>query len=82
MSVGDIVWRFKSLTTNRYSDGVRESGWPEFCGRLWQRNYHEHIIRNQADLNRIRQYIRDNPAQWAIDSEYPADSAGQRQTKR
>jgi putative transposase len=30
---------------------------------VWQRGYYEHIIRNQRDLNRVREYIRSNPAQ-------------------
>ena len=40
--------------------------------RVWQRNYYEHVIRNEASLNRIRQYILDNPARWAFDRENPA----------
>jgi hypothetical protein len=39
---------------------------------VWQRNYYEHVIRDDADLNRIRQYIIDNPARWAIDRDNPA----------
>jgi REP element-mobilizing transposase RayT len=38
---------------------------------LWQRNYWEHIIRNDDDLNRIRQYIVNNPANWANDDNNP-----------
>jgi hypothetical protein len=38
---------------------------------LWQRKFYEHIIRNEASLNRIRQYILDNPAQWTFDRENP-----------
>jgi REP element-mobilizing transposase RayT len=37
----------------------------------WQRNYYEHITRNQAELERIRQYIADNPRHWAEDQENP-----------
>ena len=70
-TVGDIVGAFKSLTTVLYTHGVKQSGWPSFRGRLWQRNYHEHIIRNDESLNRIRQYILDNPACWASDRENP-----------
>src|SRR5512144_884442 len=36
---------------------------------VWQRNYYEHIIRDEASLDRIRQYIADNPAQWELDEE-------------
>ncbi len=39
---------------------------------IWQRNYYDHIIRNDADLNRVRQYIEYNPVQWADDAENPA----------
>ncbi len=35
--------------------------------KLWQRNYHERIIRNEDELNRIRQYILDNPKNWGED---------------
>ena len=38
---------------------------------VWQRNYYEHIIRDDHDLNRIREYIRNNPYQWELDHEYP-----------
>ena len=38
---------------------------------VWQRNYYEHIIRNETALNRLRQYIADNPARWADDQENP-----------
>ena len=38
-----------------------------FPGKLWQRNYWEHIVRNEPELNRIREYIHNNPAQWELD---------------
>ena len=38
---------------------------------LWQRSFYEHIIRDESDLLRIRQYISDNPCQWHIDRENP-----------
>ncbi|MEW6141490.1 MAG: hypothetical protein AB1733_24980, partial [Thermodesulfobacteriota bacterium] len=38
---------------------------------VWQRNYYEHIIRNDISLQRIRQYIADNPLQWNMDRENP-----------
>ena len=71
LSLPDVVHRFKTLTTKRYADGVKHFGWTPFPGRVWQRNYYEHIIRNEESLNRIRQYILDNPAQWAIDRDNP-----------
>lgn len=67
LSLGDIVHRFKTMTTKRYADGVKQMGWQSFAGKLWQRNYWEHIIRNEMELNRIREYIHENPAQWESD---------------
>jgi len=37
---------------------------------VWQRNYYEHIIRNKVELNRMRQYIIDNPKKWKTDENY------------
>ena len=75
MSLPDVVHWFKPLTTARYRRGVLYGGWLPFPGRLWQRNYYEHVIRNDEELNRIRQYIIDNPARWEEDPENP-DNAG------
>lgn len=60
MSLADVVHRFKTLTTKRYADGVKLAGWPPFHGRLWQRNYYDHIIRDNDSLNRLREYIETN----------------------
>ena len=59
------------MTTNEYIRGVKQFGWSPFEGRLWQRNYYEHIIRGQADYERIANYIAANPAKWDEDSENP-----------
>jgi REP element-mobilizing transposase RayT len=71
MSLPDVVHRFKSLTTSRYSYGVKQKAWLPFPGKLWQRNYYEHIIRNEYDLNEIREYILNNPLKWELDKENP-----------
>ena len=71
MSLGDVVHRFKTMTTKRYADGVKQAGWATFQGRLWQRNYYEHIIRDEPALDRIRRYIDENPLRWAFDAENP-----------
>jgi putative transposase len=49
-TIGNVVGAFKSLFTVEYIQGVKESRWPRFQGRLWQRNYYEHVIRDEADL--------------------------------
>lgn len=71
-TVGRIIQAFKSITTHKYITGVKQYGWPPFPGKLWQRNYYEHIIRNEDELKRIREYIINNPVQWDIDRENPA----------
>lgn len=39
----------------------------------WQRDFYEHVIRHDKDLNRIRDYIRDNPSNWDIDDHFPGN---------
>ena len=69
--LGDIVNWFKTMTTNQYIRGVKQNGWLPFPGKLWQRNYYEHIIRSEEELNHIRQYIAENPLNWRTDEENP-----------
>lgn len=71
VTLGDAIQWFKTMTTNKYIRGVKSRGWPRFTGRLWQRNYYEHIIRDDRDLDRIRTYIEANPSRWATDAENP-----------
>jgi REP element-mobilizing transposase RayT len=71
-SLGRVVQAFKSLTTHEYIAAVKAHGWPIFAGRLWQRNYWEHVIRDAPDLNAIREYIANNPLRWVLDEENPA----------
>lgn len=59
------------MTTNEYIRGVKHQNWPPFPGKLWQRNYFERVIRNEHELNGIREYILNNPAKWAEDRENP-----------
>jgi len=68
-----VIQAFKSLTTHHYAAGVASDGWRPFPGRLWQRNYYEHIIRNAHDLLTIRRYIAENPLKWEQDENNPAN---------
>ncbi len=63
-SLGSFVWQFKATTTKRINALRNTPGTP-----IWQRNYHEHIIRNDKDCNRIREYIQYNPQNWSTDEE-------------
>ncbi|HHT9152709.1 MAG TPA: transposase [Candidatus Hypogeohydataceae bacterium YC40] len=67
----EIVRWFKTMTTNEYIRGVKQNIYAPVNRRLWQRNYYEHVIRNEDKLNRIREYIINNPLQWQFDRENP-----------
>ena len=64
-----IMQWFKTMTTNEYVHGVKEHGWSAFQGSLWQRSFYEHVIRDDKSLNRIREYIVNNPQRWELDRE-------------
>ena len=49
-----IVQWFKTMTTNDYIRGAKIGTWSRFSGKLWQRNYYEHVIRNEKSLRAIR----------------------------
>ena len=63
-SLASLIAGYKSVVTARINQLRGTPGAP-----VWQRNYHEHIIRDMDELFRIRKYIRDNPAKWEIDAE-------------
>jgi len=62
--LGKIVRAFKAKSAKT----IHDSGPKEF---QWQRNFYDHVIRDGADLDRIRRYILDNPANWANDDDHP-----------
>ena len=61
-----VVGYVKMNTAKRINQSRRITGIP-----VWQRNYYEHVIRNEQSLNSIRQYIAHNPQSWALDEENP-----------
>jgi putative transposase len=65
-SLGAIIRSFKSAVTKCINELPNT-----LISNPWQRNYYEHIIRNERDLERIRQYILDNPADWDKDEYNP-----------
>ena len=68
-TIGMVIQWFKTMTTNEYIQNVNKKKWPPFEKKLWQRNYYEHVIRNEDDLNRIQKYIQANPLNWDEDEE-------------
>jgi REP element-mobilizing transposase RayT len=67
-SLGSIIQNFKSVSTRLVNRRFFEPG-----NKIWQRNYYERIIRNDRELNAVRQYIRNNPVFWDEDDENPAN---------
>ncbi len=65
MVLPKLIGRFKMLSSKRINQLCDTTG-----AKLWQRNYWEHVVRNEQELNRIRIYIRNNPAQWEMDKLY------------
>jgi REP element-mobilizing transposase RayT len=65
-TIGAIIRGFKSVSTKRINLLRNKTQQP-----IWQRNYYEHIIRNDKDLNNVREYIINNPMQWQVDEENP-----------
>ena len=65
-SLPAIVRSFKSAATRRINKLCNNHNTP-----VWQRNYYEHVIRNEDDLAEIKEYITNNPRKWNLDSENP-----------
>jgi putative transposase len=64
-SIGSMVRAYKAAVTL----WNRRNGWGDF---KWQRNFYEHIIRNEEELRRIQEYIVNNPLEWEKDKLNPA----------
>ena len=64
--IGDIVGAYKSLVANECLKIYNIKN--QTMGKLWQRNYYEHIIRDEKSYLEIAQYILENPTKWALDS--------------
>ena len=62
-TIGMMIQWFKTVSTNEYIKNVQGEKWKPFNKKLWQRNYYEHIIRNESELYKIRRYIKTNPNQ-------------------
>jgi REP element-mobilizing transposase RayT len=64
--LGRLIGAFKTVST-KHINVLRDTA----GGIVWQRNYYEHIIRNEATYKRIRACIINNPAQWELDTLHP-----------
>ena len=68
-TVGDIICAYESIVANECLNIYKYRN--ETMGKLWQRNYYEHIIRNEESYANIANYILNNPANWTIDTYFP-----------
>jgi REP element-mobilizing transposase RayT len=64
-SLSSFIAGYKSSLTKRINQIRQTPGIP-----VWQRNYYEHIARNEIELNKIREYILNNPLNWETDENY------------
>lgn len=67
----EIIRALKSFSSRRINESRQTPG-----AKIWQRNYWEHIVRNESEWNRIREYIRNNPALWELDKLHPDMAEG------
>lgn len=65
-SISSFVAGFKAYTTKLINAARHTPG-----AKVWQPNYHEHVVRNDAELERLRRYVEGNPAEWPRDDENP-----------
>lgn len=68
--LGRLIGALKTVSTKKINILRDAPGTP-----LWQRNYYEHIIRNQDAIDKIREYIINNPLSWEIDQLHPKNPA-------
>ncbi|CAA0088559.1 Uncharacterised protein [Zhongshania aliphaticivorans] len=66
-SVGSLVAGFKSACTTQINTQRGSLG-----AKVWQRNYWDRVIRNEAELTALREYIVNNPRKWTLDTLYMA----------
>ncbi len=70
--LGTVIQTFKSICATDYLKYIKKCNLEE-TARFWQKNYYEHIIRNENELAKIRKYIQTNPHHWANDGENPVN---------
>ncbi len=68
-TVGEIIRAFKSISAVAVNRILNRQGVP-----VWQRNYYERVLRNEAELDAARRYILDNPMKWGEDRENPVNA--------
>jgi REP element-mobilizing transposase RayT len=67
-AIGNIVGAYKSSVANECLEIFKQNHPGEIMGKIWQRNFHEHIIRTEAAYLNIYHYILNNPSNWKEDT--------------
>ncbi|MFH1458995.1 MAG: transposase [Candidatus Omnitrophota bacterium] len=67
-TISTIIGSFKSKCSIEYLNYIKQNNL-NLSGQIWQRSFHDHIIRNKKSLNAIRKYIEINPQNWENDIE-------------
>jgi REP-associated tyrosine transposase len=75
-TLSEIIRGFKTFSARRVNELRETPGVP-----VWQRNYYEHVVRDENELHRIREYIANNPLQWELDRENPLRTADRSRQK-
>lgn len=73
-SLPDVMRYFKSMTTAEYIRRVKNENILPFNGKLWQKSFYDHIIRNQTDYNEIYEYIENNPKKWYLNNRHKREA--------
>ncbi len=81
LSLPEVMERLKSYTTNQYIVGVRNFHWEPFQEKLWQPGYFDIIIKDEKELNWLRNYIKENPEKWDADEEKRKKNSNYNYTK-
>ena len=69
-TISQIIQSFKRYSTIEYAKMVKEGIVPPFEKQIWQRSFHDHVIRDRRDYEKIAQYIHENPIKWQYDCFY------------
>ncbi len=68
-TVSSMVQWFKTMAANEYLKKVKNNQWPVFDGKIWQRSFHDRIIRNKDEFLAFQKYILENPRRWEEDQD-------------
>ena len=69
-TISQIIQSFKRYSTGEYIKLVNENKLPRFDGKVWQRSFHDHVVRGEKDYLEIWNYIEGNPSKWEEDCFY------------